>query len=101
MTREELINSKEYKVVNAAFDWIEEHQDADLLDAFEAGDEWGNKQAVEKACQWLDENMEDYTEYYDFDTEDYDDKDNLHFAVASNYDYKKDFIESFRKAIEQ
>ena len=53
MTREELINSKEYKVVNAAFDWMEEHQDADLLDAFEAGDEWGNKQAVDKACEWL------------------------------------------------
>lgn len=53
MTREELINSKEYKVVNAAFDWMEEHKDADLLDAFEAGNEWGNKQAVDNACKYL------------------------------------------------
>jgi hypothetical protein len=60
------------------------------------------KHLIDKVCKWLDENMEDYTEYiYESDTDDYNDEDNLHFAIATKYDYKKDFIEAFKKAMEE
>ena len=50
MTREELINSKEYKIISAAVDWYQDHQDADALDGFEAGYE----AAIDKACIFLE-----------------------------------------------
>lgn len=79
--------------------WADEHPD--LYSVTRKAVKRERKHILDKVCQWLEENMEDYTEYYDFDIDDYDDKDNLHFAVASKYDYKKDFIEALRKLIEE
>lgn len=93
MTREELINSKEYKMVNAAFDWIEEHQDADLLDAFEAGNEWGNKQAVEKACKWLENTFHDRSRHSG--------RGDAGEIVTYDFDSMQEFILKFRKAMEE
>jgi hypothetical protein len=79
--------------------WADEHPD--LYNVTRKAVERERKHLIDKVCKWLNENTEDYTEcIYDSDTDDYDDEDNLHFAVASNYDYKKDFIEAFRKAME-
>ena len=91
MTREELINSKEYKVVNAAFDWIEEHKDADLLDAFEAGAEWADKTMLDRVCQWLTKNTDNYMEYEGFD----------HNGYASYGIDVKNLTNNLRKAMEQ
>ena len=48
---------------------------------------------IDKACEWLDENMEDHTLSY----EDYD----VHYVVASDYVIKKEFIEAFKKFVEE
>ena len=48
---------------------------------------------IRKACEWLAKNMEDYTIFYENYAE--------HFAVTSEHDYKIDFIDAFRKAMEE
>ena len=54
--------------------------------------EWADRTMLDRVYKWLDENMED-----------------VHFGeniieplvVSFNYDYKKDFIEALRKAMEE
>lgn len=48
---------------------------------------------IEKACEWLNENMEDKTRSY----EDYD----VHDVVASDYAFKKEFIDACKKYMEE
>ena len=85
---------------SAGAEWSDEHPD--LYSVTRKAVERERKHLIDKIYQWLDENTEDYTEcIYDSDTDDYDDEDNLHFAIASKYDYKKDFMEALRKAMEQ
>ena len=59
-------------------------------------DEHPSKAWLDKVCRWLEENMEDYTEWFD-----YDEGECQHLAVSSDYDYKRDFIEALRKAMEE
>ena len=48
---------------------------------------------IEKACKWLDENMEDHTRFYEYC--------DVHSAEPTEYDFKKDFVEAFKKAMEE
>lgn len=52
----------------------------------------GRYDAITKAVEWLNNNIEDCTRSY----EDYD----VHDVVASDYALKKEFIEAFKKAME-
>lgn len=54
------------------------------------------REMIDKACEWLEENMEDYTEWFNCD-----EGECQHHAISSDYDYKKDFIEALRKAMEE
>lgn len=86
MTREEIEDSKAYQVSKAALEYYNEHHqdnDIDLTDAFEAGAKWADensnsngeellyvaqktaervkKEVINKACEWLKENIDLYS----------------------------------------
>ena len=65
----------------------------EILDTIQESYKQGYKDAIDKACELLNENIEDRTRSY----EDYD----VHDVVVSNYAIKKEFIEAFRKAMEE
>ena len=52
--REEIINNIGYKMTRAALEYVEKHEFADAIDAFEAGAEW----AIETIFNWLKDNMD-------------------------------------------
>ena len=54
--REEIINNIGYKMTRAALEYVEKHEFADAIDAFEAGAEWMQNTMIEKACKWLEKN---------------------------------------------
>lgn len=51
--REEIVNNIGYKMTRAALEYVEKHEFADAMDAFEAGAEWMQETMIEKATQWL------------------------------------------------
>ena len=59
--REEIINNIGYKMTRSALEYVEKHEFADAIDAFEAGAEWMQNTMIEKACQWMKEQV--YQEY--------------------------------------
>jgi single-stranded DNA-specific DHH superfamily exonuclease len=58
--RGEIVNNIGYKITRAALDYVEKHEFADAMDAFEDGAEWMRETMIEKATQWLFENVYDY-----------------------------------------
>lgn len=67
MTREEIENNRQYQLTSAAIDYCRKelpHYDGEALgeitDAFEAGAEWEYKRLIEKACEWLLTNKDNY-----------------------------------------
>ena len=96
MTREEIERNRQYQLTGAAIDYCRKelpHYDGEALgeitDAFEAGAEWEHKRLVEKACEWLKENL---SEGYDPDN----------YPMIRCYDIDmEDFIKDFRKAMEE
>lgn len=87
MTEEQLADE-----INKVF---EQPTGEELIHVLNKGAAIGRREMLDKVCKWLDEEMEDYIEWFD-DDEDYC----QHHAVSSNYDYKKDFIKALRKAME-
>ena len=76
--------------------WIEKQpiiSPEEMLDLFKMDYSKGRYDAISKAVEWLNNNIEDCTRSY----EDYD----VHDVVASDYAIKKEFIEAFKKAMEQ
>ena len=85
--------TRENDIINAAWDYF---QDLDshhfhLLphcnpqtDAFEAGAKWADETMIDKACDWLEDT--------DFDMEYWNSEEGF---------CKRDFIEDFRKAMEE
>ena len=51
--REEIINNIGYKMTKAALEYVEKHEFADVIDAFEAGAEWANKTMIDKVCNFI------------------------------------------------
>ncbi len=51
--REEIINNIGYKMTRAALEYVEKHEFADAMDAFEAGAEWMQETMIEKVCDWF------------------------------------------------
>ena len=51
--REEIINNIGYKMTRAALEYVEKHEFADAMDAFEAGAEWMQKIMIDKAREWF------------------------------------------------
>jgi hypothetical protein len=58
--REEIVNNIGYKMTRAALEYVEKHEFADAMDAFEAGAEWMQETMIEKIRIWV-------TERYDLD----------------------------------
>ena len=60
--REEITNSIGYKITKAAIEYYQANcaNDVDLSEAFEEGAEWMQEIMIEKATQWLFENVYDY-----------------------------------------
>lgn len=64
--------SREYDIKNAAWDYFQDldshhfhllpHSNSQT-DAFEYGAKWADKTMIEKACEWLEQNQEDYNKY--------------------------------------
>jgi hypothetical protein len=50
--REEIVNNIGYKMTRAALEYVEKHEFADAIDAFEAGAEWMQEKMVEKAIEY-------------------------------------------------
>ena len=69
---------------------VEEKQHNNIYtDAFEAGAKWEHKRLVEKACEWLKENL---SEGYDPDN----------YPMVRCYDIDlEDFIKDFRQEMEE
>lgn len=96
MTREEIEKNRQYQLTGAAIDYCRKehpHYDGEALgeitDAFEAGAEWEHKKLVEKACEWLKENL---SEGYDPDN----------YPMIRCYDIDlEDFIKEFRREMEE
>ena len=57
----------------------------DVRDAFEEGAEWADKTMIEKACEWLKENIWVY----------------INYEGCSGEELENDVIEDFRKAMEE
>lgn len=62
MTREDVVNSYGYKVAKASVDYSQKYAKDDelqgiVMDTFEDAAEFGYELAIEKACEWLDENF--------------------------------------------
>ena len=49
--REEIINNIGYKMTKAALEYVEKHEFADAMDAFEAGVDWMQETMIDKACK--------------------------------------------------
>ncbi len=60
MSREEIVNNIGYQLTREAVDYIDKHEFADGMDCFEAGAEWMQNTLIDKATQWLFENVYDY-----------------------------------------
>ena len=58
--REEIINNIGYKMTRAALEYVEKHEFADAMDAFEAGAEWMQERMIEKAVEWIRTNWREY-----------------------------------------
>lgn len=93
MTREEIEKDRQYQLTGAAIDYCRKelpHYDGEALgeitDAFEAGAEWEHKRLVEKACSLLISSLSQLRSEYG------------RRLVFVN---KSDFIESFKKAMEE
>lgn len=69
MTREEIEKNRQYQLTGAAIEYCRKelpHYDGEalgeIIDSFEAGAEWEHKRLVEKACEWLRNNIDFYVE---------------------------------------
>lgn len=82
--REEIVNNIGYKMTRAALEYVEKHEFADAMDAFEAGAEWMQNTMIEKACEWLKENIWVY----------------INYEGCSGEELENDVIEDFRKAMQ-
>ena len=87
--REEIINNIGYKMTRAALEYVEKHEFADAIDAFEAGAEWANKTMIEKACEWL----------YNQALDGFYNEDGTNILLSDGT--KEKFIKSFKKAMEE
>lgn len=56
--REEIINNIGYKMTRAALEYVEKHEFADAIDAFEAGAEWMQNTMIDKTCSILEDMTE-------------------------------------------
>lgn len=78
MSREEIVNNIGYQMTMAAKEYIEKHEFADAMDAFEAGAEWMQKQMIDKACEWM-----------------------MNLKIANGEFPLYDYVGNFRKAMEE
>jgi len=69
MTREEKLNKAAFDYVNqggTTAEWSdgwEDFSDAEYVEeSFKSGAEWGHKMSVDKACEWLRNNIDFYVE---------------------------------------
>lgn len=68
----------------------------DVADAFEKGAYWADKTMIEKVEQWLNEHMY-CTPIFEHD----EDENPVNYVCASCCDSVEEFIENFRKAMEE
>ena len=73
----------EYNRETAFVDWYLENGKG--MPAYSDAIEWARKEVINKACEWIKENFEDYVDV----------------EVSSYYIYDKQFVEDFRKAMEE
>ena len=73
----------EYNHETAFMDWYLENGKG--TPAYSDAIEWARKEVINKACEWIKENFEDYVDV----------------EVSSYYIYDKQFVEDFRKAMEE
>lgn len=101
MTRQEEILKAGEEIASNPFElegfiegaeWADEHPD--LYSVTRKAIEREREHLIDKVCKWLDKEMEDYVERFN-------DDDVQPIVISGSYDYKKDLIEAFRKAMEQ
>lgn len=73
----------EYNRETAFVDWYLENGKG--MPAYSDAIEWARKEVINKACEWIKENFEDYVDV----------------EVSSYYIYDKQFVEDFCKAMEE
>lgn len=73
----------EYNRETAFVDWYIENGKG--MPTYSDAIEWARKDLLDKACEWIKENFEDYVDV----------------EVSSYYIYDKQFVEDFRKAMEE
>lgn len=73
----------EYNRETAFVDWYLENGKG--MPAYSDAIEWARKDLLDKVCEWIKENFEDYVDV----------------EVSSYYIYDKQFVEDFRKAMEE
>ena len=94
--REEIINNIGYKMTRAALEYVEKHEFADAMDAFEAGAEWMQETMIEKACEYLRQSLYN-TPIFEHD----EDETPVNYVCVSCCDSVEEFVENFRRAMEE
>ena len=102
MTREELVKQKAYSLGQKYFPdrnnvWVRANFEAQWVsEACKEMAEWEHNRLVEKACAWIKKNM-----YVEHIFEHSDDEEYVQYVCASASDSVDEFVNNFRKAMEE
>lgn len=72
---------------NTHTEWFDSEGNPNVAPAFEAGAHWAVQTMIEKACEWLENNVEMYNAYNP--------------TVESYYSGKERMLEDFKKVMEK
>ncbi len=102
--REEIIDAGiEYTLQNRPMcmggdSFFEEMREMNRNKSFEAGAKWADKTMIEKACDWLSKTL--YIHIEEIEDKHWNETETFDW-VTSDYDSVSDFIDGFRKAMEE
>ena len=79
------MTQREREILKASVSWTDKTLTIKEEKAFQAGAKWADKTMIDKACEWIKENFECY----------------VGVDVSPYYIYANEFVEDFRKAMEE
>lgn len=87
---------REQDILKASVSWTDKVLTVNEEKAFQAGAKWADKTMIEKACEYLRMSMYN-TPIFEHD----EDANPVNYVCASCCDSVEEFIENFRKAMEE
>ena len=90
------MTQRKREILKASVSWTDKTLTVKEEKAFQAGAEWADKTMIEKACEYLRKHMY-YTPIFEYD----EDEEPVNYVCASCCDSVEDFINNFRKSMEE